>query len=114
MQLPQKAPGLLFIAAQQIGRGGCIADLESGLVVEQQVCPVLADVLRHPQGSQTPRNDAAVRGVLFLVVDVGHIALPPLPPDFDIAVVVCIQPQISGFVQVFDKGRNVHLAVSLL
>ena len=114
MKLPQKAPGLLFIAAQQIGRGGCIADLESGLVVEQQVCPVLADVLRHPQGSQTPRNDAAVRGILFLVVDVGHIALPPLPPDFDVAVVVRIEVKMLCFVQVFNKSGNVHLAVSLL
>ena len=114
MQLPQKAAGLLFIAAQQIGRGGCIAGLESGLVVEQQVCPVLADVLRHPQGSQTPRNDAAVRCVLFLVVDVGHVALPPLPPDFDVAVVVRIEVKMLCFVQAIDKSGNIHLAVSLL
>ena len=105
MQLPQKAPGLLFIAAQQIGRGGCIADLESGLVVEQQVCPVLADMFRHPQGSQTPGNDAAVRGVLLLVVDVGNIALPPLPPDFNVAVIIRIQLQMFGFVQI-DNNKS--------
>ena len=114
MQLTQQAPGLLFIAAQQVGGGGCVADLEGGLVVEQQVGPVLADLLWHPQRRQTPGNDAAVRGVLFLVVNVGHIALPPLPPDFDVAVVVRIEVKMLGFVQVIDKSGNVHLAVSLL
>ena len=114
MQLPQKAAGLLLITAQQVGGTLCVADLEGGLVVEQQVCPVLADMFRHPQGSQTPGNDAAVRGVLLLVVDVGNIALPPLPPDFNVAVIIRIQLQMFGFVQIFDKGRNVHLAVSLL
>ena len=114
MQLPQKSAGLLFIVAQQIGSGDSVADLEGGLVVEQQVCPVLADMFRHPQGSQTPGNDAAVRGVLLLVVDVGNIALPPLPPDFNVAVIIRIQLQMFDFVQIFDKGRNVHLAVSLL
>ena len=104
MQLPQKAPGLLLVAAQQVGGGGTVADLEGGLVVEQQVCPVLADMFRHPQRSQTPRDDTAVRGIFLLVVDVGHVALPPLPPDFDIAVVIRIQLQMLGFVQIFDKG----------
>ena len=116
MQLPQKPAGLLLVAAQQIGRGGRVPDLEGGLIVEQQVRPVLTDVLGHPQRSPA----AGVVAVLAPDADVvhaGHVALPPLPPRLNAAVVGRIQLQILRFVrfvQVFDKSNDVHRAVSLL
>ena len=113
MQLPQKPAGLLLVAAQQIGSSGRVPDLEGGLVVEQQVGPVLTNVLWHPQGCPA----AGVVAVLppdADIVHAGHVALPPLPPRFNAAVVGRIQLQILRFVQVFDKSSYVHLAVSLL
>ena len=113
MQLAQQAAGLLFIAAQQVGGGLCISDLEGGLVVQQQVGPILAGAFWHPQGSPA----AGVLAILQLDPDVvhgGHIALPPLPPGLDAAIVGGIQMQAFRIVQVGDKGSNVHREVNLL
>ena len=113
VQLPEQAAHLLLIVAQQIGRGVSVLDLEGGAVVQKQVCPVLADPFRHPQGG----NRALLCAVCVFSgtgVYLGHAALPPLPPGLDVAVVVGIDGPPARLVQVVQKCGDVHVLVNLL
>ena len=113
VQLPEQAAHLLLIIAQQIPGGGSVLDLEGGAVVQKQVCPVLADPFRHPQGG----NGALLGAVCVFSgtgVHLGHAALPPLPPGLDVAVVVGIDGPPACLVQVVQKCGDVHVLVNLL
>ena len=113
VQLPEQAAHLLLIVAQQVLSGVSVLDLEGGAVVQQQVCPVLADPFRHPQGGNGALLGA---GCVFsgTGVHLGHAALPPLPPGLDVAVVVGIDGPPARLVQVVQKCGDVHVLVNLL
>ena len=113
MQVAEQSAHLLLIVAQQIPGGGCVRDLESSAVIQQQIRPVLADPLAHPQGGN---------GTLFGAVGIlggagmnaGYVAFPPLPPCLDLAVVIGIQLPPARLMQMIQKIGDVHVFVNLL
>ena len=99
--------------AQKIPGGGRVCDLEGGAVVQQQVGPVLADPLGHPQG-----GNGALFGAVGILggagMNAGYVAFPPLPPCLDLAVVIGIQLPSARLMQVIQKIGDVHVFVNLL
>lgn len=113
MQVAEQTAHLLLIVAQQIPGGGRVCDLEGGAVIQQQIRPVLADPLRHPQ-----RGDQALFRAFRILgcpgVNAGNAALPPLPPCLDLAVIISIQYPSARLMQMIQKIGDVHVFVNLL
>ena len=113
MQVAEQTAHLLLIVAQQIPGGGCVRDLESSAVIQQQVGPVFADPLGHPQG-----GNGALFGAVGILggagMNAGYAAFPPLPPCLDLAVVIGIQFPPARLMQIVQKIGDVHVFVNLL
>ena len=108
-QLLKEAAGLLFIAAQQIGRMWMHANLESGLSIERYLPSPSQRRASASEGKPDAGEMVLPSGVSLLSWDVGHVALPPLRQTSMLAVVVRIEVKMLCFVQLIDKSGNVHL-----
>ena len=111
MQVAEQSAHLLLIVAQKIPGGGCVRDLKRGAVIQQQIRPVLADPLGHPQG-----GNGALFGAVGILggagMNAGYVAFPPLPPCLDLAVVIGIQLPPARLMQMIQKIGDVHVFVS--